>query len=168
MYIIEEIIMSNNKNRSFPDSYPKNLLDCIIKDGAGQNTYANVYRVSDDGTCNRDAFLCTAIQNLVYGVCNRDAYLALMMQEDCDIDIWSTSCWYDFKKAKKICALKEKHEHSPAILHGTIYPETGYSIITTQRNSMNGKVSKNRIGHVDWWIFKNIDVSQNFSIMEEI
>lgn len=160
--------MSNKGKACFPDSYPKNLLECIIKDGAAQNTYTDVYRISDDGLCNRDAFLCTAQQNLVYGLCNRDAYLALVMQEECDIDIWSTSCWQDLKKVQKFCAVKEKHDHSPAILKGTIFPDTGYSILTTERYSINGTVSKRRKGHVDWWIFKDVDVSQNFSIMEEI
>ncbi len=160
--------MSNVEKNCFPDSYPKNLLDCIIEDGACQNTYTDVYRISDSGTCNRDDFLCTAMQNLVYGVSNRDSCLALMMQEDCDIDMWSTSCWQSLKRAKGICALKERHEHSPAILKGTIFPETGYSIITTQRKSMSGSSSKQRNGHVDWWIFKDVDASKYFSIMEGI
>ena len=64
--------------------------------------------------------------------------------------------------------MKEKKGHSPAILVGDILPETGYSIISKERKSLCNNPQTRREGHVDWWIFKDIDVSKNFSIMEEI
>ena len=157
--------MSNKEINCFPDSYPKSLLESIIKDGAGQNTYEDVYRVSDTGFCNRDAFICSALQNEIYDFNNRDNYLA---RDDCDIDNWSTSCWKVLAKVKRIYSLKEKKGHSPAILKGTIFPQTGYSIITEQRHSYLNNPHPSRKGHIDWWIFKDVDVSENFSIMEGI
>ena len=167
MCIDGELKMVDKESNCFPDSYPKDLLDCIIKDGAGQNTYEDVYRISDTGLCHRDAFICSALQNEVYAVNNRDSYLA-QRECECDIDDWSTSCWQTLSKAKRVYNLKEKKGHSPAILKGSILPKTGYSIVTNERYSVRDNPFSRRKGHVDWWIFKDVDASENFSIMEEI
>ena len=57
----------------FSDEHPEDLLEKIIEDGVTQSEFENVYRISDSGECNRDAFLCTAIQNS-----QRDINIAFM------------------------------------------------------------------------------------------
>ena len=152
----------------FPKSYPQNFIERLKSDGVGQNEYVDVYRISEGGGCNRDAFLCSMIQKADSEGANRDAYLALHRDaEEYDISEWSTSCWQNLKPAKKIYSLKEKHEHSPSMLKGSIFSYTGYSIISTQRESVRKGLYKASKGHIDWWIFEDIDVSENFQIMEE-
>lgn len=160
--------MNKQGNCIFPKSYPKNFVERLKSDGAGQNEYVDVYRISEDGGCNRDAFLCTMIQNADSKGINRDAYLLSQRDvKEYDISAWSTSCWQDLKPVKKIYKLKEKHEHSPSMLRGTIFPYTGYSIISTQRESVRQGLYKASKWHIDWWIFEDIDVSENFKIIEE-
>lgn len=160
--------MNKQGNCIFPKSYPKNFVERLKSDGAGQNEYVDVYRISEDGGCNRDAFLCTMIQNADSKGINRDAYLLSQRDvKEYDISAWSTSCWQDLKPVKKIYKLKEKYEHSPSMLRGTIFPYTGYSIISTQRESVRQGLYKASKWHIDWWIFEDIDVSENFKIIEE-
>ena len=148
----------------FSKLHPKDLLERIIADGAAQNKYVDVYIVSETGLCNRDAFICTALQNSSTASNNRDAFLC--SNEVYDIGNWSTSCFILFSKIKGIYKLTERRGHSPAILKGTIFPETGYSIITNERASVIKGLVKQSRGHVDWWIFENIDVSCDFTIVD--
>lgn len=152
----------------FSDEHPTNLLEKIIEDGVTQSAFENVYRISESGECNRDAFLCTAIENSQRDVNNRDAYLA-MMRKEYEIDEWSTSCWNDLDKATDIYESKEKHGKSPAILIGNISPDSGYSILTIERVSIKdlpSRKKKRRKNHIDWWIFREKDVSNYFKILE--
>lgn len=154
---------------AFPNSYPKDFIKRLESDGAGQNEYVEVYRISEDGGCNRDAFLCTMIQDADREGINRDAYLASQRDvKEYDISEWSTSCWQNLKPASKIYSLKEKYEHSPSMLKGTIFSHTGYSIISTQRESVRKGLYKASKWHIDWWIFENVDVSKDFKIMRQI
>lgn len=67
--------MDAKKSDLFPPDYPADLYDRIIEDGAGENTF-NVYRVSNVGTNNRDAFLCTYQTKMKSSTLNnRDAYI---------------------------------------------------------------------------------------------
>lgn len=160
--------MNKKGNCTFPKSYPKNFVERLKNDGAGQNEYIGVYRISEDGGCNRDAFLCSMMQIANGKGRDRDAYLASQRSlEEYDISAWSTSCWQNLKPAKKIYFLKEKHEHSPSMLKGSIFSYTGYSIISSQRESVRKGLYKASKWHIDWWIFEDIDVSENFKIMEE-
>lgn len=152
----------------FSDEHPHNLLDEIIADGGVQSTFKGVYRISKMGECNRDAFLCTALENAPKEISNRDAYLADKRQK-CDLDTWSTSCWLSYEKTLNIYKLMENHGNYPKILLGDILPETGYSILTTERKSIQNLPSakrQKRKHHVDWWIFRNIDVSIYFELWE--
>ncbi len=160
--------MNKKGNCTFPKSYPKNFVERLKNDGAGQNEYIGVYRISEDGGCNRDAFLCSMIQIANGKGRDRDAYLASQRSlEEYDISAWSTSCWQDLKPVKKIYKLKEKKKHRPSMLKGSIFSNTGYSIISTQRVSVRNGLYKAKKGHIDWWIFESVDVSVNFEIMEE-
>lgn len=159
------VVISHNL---FSDEHPTDLLEKIIDDGVTQSAFENVYRISESGECNRDAFLCTAIENSQRNVNNRDAYLA-MMRKEYEIDEWSTSCWNDLDKATDIFASKEKHGKSPAILIGNISPDSGYSILTVERVSVKdlpSRKKKRRKNHIDWWIFREKDVSNCFKILE--
>lgn len=152
----------------FSDEHPEDLLEKIIEDGVTQSEFENVYRISDSGECNRDAFLCTAIQNSQRDINNRDAYLALM-QKEYEIGEWSTSCWNDLDKANDIIACKEKYGKSPALLNGNILHDSGYSILTVERISIKdlpSRKKKKRKNHIDWWIFRDKDVSTCFKVLE--
>ena len=158
----------NTSVNVFSTNHPSDLLDRIIADGATQRSFSKVYRISDDGSCHRDTFLCSALYDSQRQLNNRDAYLAQLRQEY-DVDDWSTSCWIDFEKAQGILQLKEKFNDSPALLVGKIVEDTGYSILTTERNSIKSlpaKKRKKRKHHVDWWIFDGKDVSVFFSKLE--
>jgi len=160
--------MEDKEKGAFPDSYPKDFLERIKQDGAGQNEYADVYRISENGECNRDAFLCSRIKNNNNQGMDRDSYLASKREnQEYDVSEWSTSCWKKLKPAKNIYFLKERRNHSPSMLKGTIFSHTGYSIISTQRESVRKGLYKARADHIDWWIFKDIDVSEYFKIMED-
>ena len=160
--------LDSNSHVIFSEDHPRDLLERIIADGVTQSTYENVYRISESGECNRDAFLCTAIENSQRNANNRDAYLA-EKQKEYKIDDWSTSCWNNFDKALEIYECKEKHGHSPAILKGNISLDSGYSLLTTERLSvkeMPANKRKKRNHHIDWWIFVDKDVSTHFEVME--
>lgn len=168
--------MNDEKNESveeisvvaFSAEHPSDLMERIIAEGAMQASFEEVYRISDDGQCNRDTFLCSALMNCQRDVNNRDAYLA-QIQQEYDVGEWSTSCWIDFEKAKKILQLKEKYNDAPALLQGCIVEDTGYSILSTERNSIKllpAKQRKKKKHHVDWWIFDGKDVSVYFSKLE--
>ena len=150
----------------FSALHPSDLLQKIIDDGATQLSFENIYRISEDGACNRDAFICSLLQD--YYRDGRDAYLA-QKQQEYDVGEWSTSCWNDLKRARKIYDAKEKHDHFQAMLIGDISPESGYSIMSIDRKSIqkwpSDKRRKKR-GHIDWWIFEDQDVSGNFKIIE--
>jgi hypothetical protein len=156
------------ENNIFSAEHPVDLLERILAEGATQTSFKDVYRISDDGLCHRDTFLCSALMNSQREMNNRDAYLA-QLQQEYDVEDWSTSCWADLEKAKKILALKEKFNDSPALLKGSIVEDTGYSILTTERNSIKVLPSKQRNKrkhHIDWWIFEEKDVSAFFSKLE--
>ncbi len=152
----------------FSDLHPTDLLERILADGGAHRTFENIYRVSDSGYYTRDAFLCTALEHAGQDICNRDSYL-MQKQATYEIDEWSTSCWNDLKKAQGLLLLKEKHADSPAILVGDILPESGYSILTTERISIEAlpaKKRKKKQHHIDWWITENQDVSIYFKKLE--
>ena len=54
------------------------------------------------------------------------------------------------------------------MLKGTIFSHTGYSIISTKRESVRKGLYKASKWHIDWWIFENVDVSKDFKIMRQI
>lgn len=156
------------ENNIFSAEHPVDLLEQIIAEGATQTSFEDVYRISDDGLCHRDTFLCSALMNSQRELNNRDAYLA-QLQQEYDVGDWSTSCWDDLEKAKKILALKEKFNDSPALLKGSIAEDTGYSILSIERNSIKllpAKQRKKKKHHIDWWIFEGKDVSEFFSKLE--
>ncbi len=156
--------MTKENSSLFPDDYPKDLYERVVADGAGKNEY-DVYRVAELGENNRDAFLSSYTeQKLKNSINNRDVYLAMKQKEnEYDIGLFSTSCFETIKQAKKILKLKERHVAGPCILFGRIMPETGLSMKT--ENSKSGR--KARRGHIDWWIYKDVDPSKNFSEVEE-
>lgn len=159
---------NNSKQPTFSSSHPSDLLERIIADGAKQNSFENIYRISDSGQCTRDEFVCSVLDDYQRKVNNRDAYLA-QKQETYEIDDWSTSCWDSLSKAQGILRLKEKFNDSPSILVGNILQETGYSILTTERVSIQAlptKMQKKKRHHIDWWIFDEQDVSVYFKKLE--
>ena len=152
----------------FSSVHPSDLLERIIADGVTQERFENVYRISDSGQCNRDAFLCSALDNSRRDINNRDAYLA-EKQAMYEIDDWSTSCWEILSKANNILRMKEKYNDSPSILVGNILQETGYSILTTERISIKNLPPRQRNKkkhHIDWWFFEDQDVSVYFKKLE--
>jgi hypothetical protein len=165
----EMICMDTTSSQVFSAQHPSDLLERIIADGASQSQHDGVYRISRSGVCNRDAFLCTALENSqTIPVNNRDAYLA-QMQTTYDVDHWSTSCWNDFERTIELYSLMLKRIDSPKILKGNILPQTGYSIITTNRPSIKSlpmRKQRKRAHHIDWWIFESQDVSIYFEEVE--
>lgn len=155
--------MDIEKSDLFPEDYPDDLYDRIVQDGAGENIF-NVYRVSDVGINNRDAFLCTYYTRIKTSqLNNRDAYkYQHCFDGDYDIGIFSTSCFDEEKAANKILKLIEKHVDGPRMLYGTITPEYGLSMKTSE--SKSGRKSKKH--HIDWWIYKDVDPSIKFCEME--
>lgn len=142
----------------FPEVYPKDLLDKIIEDGAKENTYYNVYRVSASGLNNRDAFLSSFLDRANI----RDAYLSKKQDLDqvYDIGDFSTSLFYIKKQALNVLKCFEKYEDSPALLEGTITPKFGLSMYT--RDSKSKRKSKS--SHIDWWLYEFADPSKYFRI----
>ena len=155
--------MDMKKSDLFPSDYPIDLYDRIVEDGAGENKF-DVYRVSDVGTNNRDAFLCTYQTKMRSSILNnRDAYIYnYNIETNYDIGFFSTSCFDEQKAAAKILKLIEKRVDSPKMLYGTIVPEHGLSMRTSESKSNR----KSRKHHIDWWIYKDVDPSINFCELE--
>lgn len=146
----------------FPDTYPNDLLERIIEDGAAANTMEDVYRVANYGSNNRDAFLSTFLQNIKDGKYNdRDSVLALELSKN-DIGEYATSLSTSEKRARKLLQLMERHYDGPILLKGTIHPEYGLSMLTKYSKS-NRKTDK---FHVDWWVYADVDPSCHFSVIE--
>ena len=159
------ICMDDISINRFSEEHPSDLLEKILEEGASQSQFNDIYRVSYSGACNRDAFLCTVIVNSQKeSISNRDAYIA-EMQKEYMVDDWSTSCWSDINRAKDLLSLMRRSADSPKILIGNILPETGYSILTTERTSVKAlpkKKQRKKEHHIDWWIFDDQDVSMYF------
>lgn len=146
----------------FPDTYPSDLLERIIEDGAAANTMEDVYRVANYGSNNRDAFLSTFLQNIKDGKYNdRDSVLALELSKN-DIGEYATSLSTSEKRAVKLLQIMERHYAGPILLKGTIYPEYGLSMLT--RYSKSNRIS-NKF-HVDWWVYAGADPSCHFNVIE--
>lgn len=151
-------------NKVFPESYPSDLMQRIIEDGAAENIIENVYRIANYGENNRDAFLSTFLTNIKdSGNTNiRDAYI--FSQENYDIGMYGTSLSSNEKKAKRTLSLLERKYNGPILLIGTILPEYGMSIF-----SKNSKTRKSYSKyHIDWWIYKDKDPSKHFKVLEEL
>ena len=160
--------MTSDTYKFYPNSYPDDLLARIIEDGATQQYCKDVYRISKTGACNRDVFICSALENEVGEVNTRDAYLA-EKNRAYEIGEWSTSCCDCLSAAQEKLALMERHHDRPLILIGNILPETGYSVLTTERKTIKilpAKKLRKKKHHIDWWIFKDQDVSEHFRILE--
>ena len=144
--------------KKFAPDYPKDLLERIIEDGAGDNTYENVYRISNYGGINRDAFLSTFLENHNKNLNTniRDVYIE--NKENEDIGIYGTSLTSNFRKAKQLLKLMEKKHDGPILLVGNILPEYGMSMFT--KDSKTRKASNKY--HIDWWLYESADPSKCF------
>lgn len=146
----------------FPESYPKDLLDRIIEDGAGDNTFENVYRVDNYGKCNRDAFLSSFQEKKKRnGLNNRDSYK--QQNNEYDIGEYSTSLSSNKREIKNTLKMMENHYNRPKILIGNINPKYGKSMKT--RESKSQRYSKRN--HIDWWLYEDADPSNDFRYLEE-
>lgn len=166
-----EIMATESTNADFSALHPANLLQRIIDEGATQTCFEHVYRISEDGACNRDAFICSALEPRLRDSLDANIAFAKEHPDDYDVGDWSTSCWNTEEKAREIMALKESHGHFPALLIGTILPESGYSILSTERRSiktLNASKRRKKRGHIDWWIFDTQDVSPQFKFATPI
>lgn len=146
----------------FPDSYPKDLLQRIIDDGADNNTFENVYRIANYGQNNRDAFLSTFLTNIKDESNEniRDAYIASNINYD--IGLYGTSIVDTKHKALRTLNLLERKYDGPILLKGNILPEYGMSMYTKDSKSRES----HNAHHIDWWIYKDADPSSHFSIEE--
>lgn len=152
--------------KKFPDIYPCNLMECIIADGAGENTIENVYRIANYGENNRDAFLGSFLTDIIDGKYNnRDVAIAKQCAQ-ADIGTYSTSLSESEAKAIKTLEMLEKKYDGPILLKGTITPEFGLSMYT--RNSASKRISNKY--HIDWWLYENADPSPYFTklIIKEV
>lgn len=153
-----------NRNKKFPESYPDNLLDMIIADGASENTFNDVYRVSNCELINRDSFLSSFLEKIrSEDTVNRDAYLA----KDMTIDDFSTSFFEKKKDAEKIIVLKIKYENKPILMKGTIIPDLGLSIRTKESKTRNISKKRSKSSHIDWWLYEDADPSYLFEKEKE-
>ena len=152
------------KNR-LPKEYPPILYDMIIRDGGAERKFDTVYRISKTGEINRDAFLSTFQEKMreESETQNRDEQMATEEQEEIDIGRFSTSCFQIKRKAINILKLKAKHGNFPCLLKGTIFPDSGLSMLTASSNS-GRRATKS---HIDWWIYEGKDPSNCFDIDSE-
>ena len=147
--------------KKFPKVYPQNLLECIIADGAGENTIENVYRVANYGVNNRDAFLGSFLTDIKDGKYNdRDLTLAKMCTQK-DIGLYGTSLFDNEDRAIKILDMLEEKYDGPILLKGTILPEFGLSMYT--RDSVSKRRGYKNKYHIDWWIYEDADPSPYFT-----
>lgn len=149
-------------NKIFPDNYPPDLMERIIEDGAENNTFENVYRIANYGENNRDAFLSTFLTNLRdnMNINIRDTFIA--GTNNYDIGTYGTSLTSNKKRAISTLRLMERKYNGPILLKGTIFPEYGMSMYT--KDSKRRKAYSKY--HIDWWLYKNEDPSEHFSIIE--
>ncbi len=146
----------------FPDSYPKDLLERIIEDGAGDNIFENVYRIDNHGKCDRDTFLSSYLEKQKEnGINNRDSYK--QQNDEYDIGEYSTSLNSNKREIKNTLKCFEKHGKKPRILIGNIDPKYGKSMKT--RESKSQRYSKRN--HIDWWLYEDADPSKDFRYLEE-
>lgn len=160
------MMYGGNKVRNhFPKSYPNDLYDRIIADGADHNTFDPVYRVAVSGEINRDTFLstfeeCTAQES---SLVNRDLSLR-QSTDDYDIGEYSVSFFEERKHADRILKLKKKYNDGPVLIHGKILPEHGFSIMTKDSNDPKRKNKKD--SHIDLWKYEDVDLTCLFTKME--
>ena len=148
----------------FPESYPSDLYDRIIQDGAANNTFDRVYRVASYGIVNRDAFLSTFEEFTLpkTDLANRDVYLA-SLQQNYDIGDYSVSFYEKQKDAIRILKLKKRYYDGPALISGMILPEHGLSIRTRESADKN---RRRKDSHVDLWKYERADMTNVFEIEE--
>ena len=160
--------MSEDSERSFcPDTPNNNLRDLIVADGAQENYFENVYRVSEFNPINRDSFRASIEEPFYTGTgshnrCNRDMVMA---QKESVIDIgdYSVSFFQDLKDIKRILKIKQKHSPAPIIVEGDIVPDYGYSILT--KNSKTRRIYRND-SHIDLWKYSDTDLVPFFKKIE--
>lgn len=151
----------------FPASYPSDLYERIIRDGGANNKFDRVYRVASYGVINRDVFLSTKeeskFSNISRGNVNRDACMDTL-RTDYDIGDYSVSFFEEKRDANKIRKLKKKHHDGPVLIAGSILPEHGLSIRTSESTDPNRKTKNS---HVDLWKYESADLTGLFEIVEE-
>ena len=152
-----------------PDTPNHNLLELITADGAKENYFEKVYRVSDCNQINRDSFKAT-IEEKYYRVsprkktisCNRDLNIA-MQQDALDIGDYSVSFFLDYDDVCKLYQLKQKKTDAPIIMEGKILPCHGFSILTKDSKTRK-KFPKN--SHIDLWKYLGADLVPFFKEYE--
>lgn len=150
----------------FPDSYPTDLLERIIEDGAGNNLFEKVFRVATSGSINRDTFLSTFEESNVdkTTLVNRDLYL--QQKNIYDIGDYSVSFYEKRRDAKRILRLKKRYYDGPVLITGSILPIHGMSIRTQESNNLERRTTDS---HIDLWKYRDADLTELFELdVEEV
>lgn len=135
-------------DNEFSDCFPENFKTEILPENA-EPLDLRVYRVCLSGKIDQDSFRSTYED--VY-VLHRPGELDVN-----DPSSYSTSCFEKRQDIKRSLRLFQKHGHPKAIVAvGMTGTEDG--LVLQEKNKPNhGKKS-----HVDWWIYRNHDVSGKF------
>ena len=144
----------------FPESYPKNLLELIVEDGAEANEIV-VFRICRNGVVNRDSFVST-VQDPYQGIKNKNLVnrdLVLSNNDNIDISHYSTSCFEELSDVNRIFGAMQKTTPKQIIAKGITDPSCGLSL----RSKMSRSRKKNKGSHVDWWIYKDANPEDFFA-----
>lgn len=137
---MEEVIKKNN----FPDDFPPDIIKKILANSTNKDI-DNVYRIAKNGKLNDESFLST-FHEVKFG------FRESNVKDDANsISYYSTSCCRSYEHALQLKRIFKKL--NPLILKGDIKGQKG----PTDCENNN---------HIDWWIYKNTNVYQDFNIYE--
>lgn len=139
-------------DNEFPELFPEDFKENILPVDAKPEELT-VYRLALNGVINTEAFLST----YEYCIINKKMTLRDINKEYglSNPSTYSTSCYEKYKDVKNACKCLKKHYPPIITITGTTTLSSGVLQRTKERTG-EGK------SHVDWWIYKNQDVSGNF------
>lgn len=130
----------------FPECFPKNFINDILPKGASPREL-EVYHICIDGVIHKESFLSSY---------EYKQHLNRPSEDDPnDPGTYSTSCYTKRKDIKNSLKSWRRHSPSPIIVQGKTNLDSGLVQPTKERKHCS-------TSHVDWWIYKDKDVSDNF------
>lgn len=138
----------------FPDCFPDRFVT-ELNIVEVETEEIEVFRVSDSGQNDKDAFKSTYEKYIDKEITDKD------LSETDFLTNFSTSCNYKKNKIRGVLKNCLKREPKACILTGHAVHRCGPSQITSKRTKSKSN------GHVDWWLFKECEPQEHFSVYQE-
>lgn len=141
-------------DNEFPECFPEDFKENILPADAKPEELT-VYRLAIEGVINRNAFFST------FEDCIKNKKMTLRdVSQNYDLSnpsTYSTSCYEKYNEIKNACKCFKRHHSLTKIITGRTTLSSGV-IQRTKERTGEGK------SHVDWWIYRDKDVSGDFEV----